>query len=169
MEIGTIDFEVYEDGDAFVGLAEVTLPTKTQKSISLEGAGIGGTVTVPMQGQYDAMEMAMKFRTYSQRVARLREPRKHTIDLRVAQQNEDPVTGTMKVVAVKHVMVVVPLSQSGGNVKPAAPSDTEVKVTVRYWATYVDGKKVDEIDQFNRINVINGVDYNAQVRKALGQ
>jgi len=168
MEIGTIDFEVWEDGNVFVGLASVQLPNKSQKSIVINGAAIGGDVEVPVRGHYDAMEMPLVFRSYSERVAKLREPRVHQIDLRIAQQNEDPKTGTMKVVAVKHLMRVVPKSQSGGSIAPASSSDTTVIVAVRYWATFVDGKKVDEIDQFNRIDVINGVDYNAPVRKALG-
>lgn len=169
MEIGVVDYAVYEDGDEFIGIAEVTLPTKNQKVIALEGAGIGGTVNVPIRGQYDAMEMSLKFRTYSEKVARLREARRHNLDLRIAQQNEDPVTGTMKVVTVKHVLVVVPASQSAGNIKPASPTDTEVKVMVRYWATFVDNKKVEEIDPFNRVDIVNGIDQNAPVRKALGQ
>ena len=40
---------------------------------------------------------------------------------------------------------------------------------VRYWATYLDGKKVRELDPLNFICYINGTDYLAAVRKALGK
>ena len=40
---------------------------------------------------------------------------------------------------------------------------------VRYWATYIDGKKVREIDPLNFICLIDGTDYLADVRKALGK
>ena len=40
--------------------------------------------------------------------------------------------------------------------------------SVRYWATYIDGKKVREVDQLNFICYVNGTDYLADVRKALG-
>jgi P2 family phage contractile tail tube protein len=168
-EVGTIDFAVYEDSDEFLGMASATLPEKNQKSITMNGAGIGGDVDVPIVGHYDAMTLSLAFRTYTARHARLREHRRHQIELRVAQQNEDPVSGAVVTDAVKHVFVVVPKSASGGTVAPAASSDGNLTFSVRYWATYINGEKVDEIDQFNRIDVINGIDYDAPVRAALGK
>ena len=41
--------------------------------------------------------------------------------------------------------------------------------SVRYWATYIDGAKVREIDPLNFICEVNGVDYLADVRKAIGK
>ena len=40
---------------------------------------------------------------------------------------------------------------------------------VSYYALYLDGKKVVEIDQLNFIYYINGKDYLEDVRKALGK
>ncbi len=51
---------------------------------------------------------------------------------------------------------------------PAAPSNGSGEYAVRYWATYIDGKKVREVDQLNFICYVNGTDYLADVRKALG-
>jgi len=168
-EVGTIDFAVYEDADEFLGMADVTLPEKNQKTITMNGAGIGGDVEVPVNGHYDAMTLEMTFRTYTARHARLREHRRHQIELRVAQQNEDRVGGQLVTDAVKHVFVVVPKSASGGKVAPAASSDGKIAFSVRYWATYINGTKVDEIDQLNRVDVINGIDYDEPVRRALGK
>jgi len=168
-EVGTIDFAVYEDSVEFIGMANVQLPDKNQKVITMNGAGIGGDVEVPMAGHYDAMTLTLAFRTYTAKLATLREHRRHQIELRVAQQNEDPVSGSLTVDAVKHVFVVVPKATSGGTVAPAASGDGNITFSVRYWATYINGTKVDEIDQLNRVDVVNGVDYNAPVRKALGK
>jgi P2 family phage contractile tail tube protein len=169
IEVGTIDFAVYEGSDEFVGMASCKLPDKNQKVISMEGAGIGGTVEVPVIGHYDAMSMELDFRNYSARVARLREHRLHQSELRVSQQVEDQANGEKVSVPVKHVITGRPKSASGGTVAPAAPSDTKIVLAVRYWATYINGEKVDEIDQLNRVDVVNGVDYNADVRAALGK
>ena len=168
-EVGTIDFAVYEDATEFVGMASVTMPDKNQKVITMNGAGIGGDVEIPIVGHYDAMTLTLAFRTYTSKLAKLREHRRHNIELRVAQQNEDPVTGKLITDAVKHVFVVVPKSASGGTVAPAAAGDGNIVFSVRYWATFINNKRVDEIDQLNRIDVVNGVDYNAEVRKALGK
>ena len=59
-------------------------------------------------------------------------------------------------------------SDKGGSVAPAAPSNGSGEYAVRYWATYIDGKKVREVDQLNFICYVNGTDYLADVRKALG-
>jgi len=168
-DVGTIDFAVYEDADEFVGIAQVTLPDRNQKTIQIEGAGIGGTVTFPVPGQYDAMEMAFEFKAFSKKVARMREHRMHTISLYIAQAAEDTVAGRVFTESVKIVLVVVPQGTTGGTVKPASSSDTKVKVAVRSIAIYIGGELVDEVDQLNRRDVVNGIDYGAEVRKALGQ
>jgi P2 family phage contractile tail tube protein len=169
LEVGTIDFAVYEGSDEFVGIASVTLPDKNQKAIKMSGAGIGGEVDVPITGQYEAMSMDMSFRNYSSRVARLREHRRHTIELRVAQQNEDTTSGQLVTDAVKHVMIVVPKSASGGTVAPATSGDMKINFSVRGWETYINGKLLDAVDPLNRVDIVNGIDYNAPVRKALGK
>ena len=168
MKVGTIDFLVHDDQEEFVGIAAVTLPDKTQKAITLAGAGVGGDVEVPVPGHYDAMTLTLSFANFSQKVARLREPRRHMITLRIAQQDEDVVAGKLTVSADKHVFEVVPKAVTGGEVAPASPRNTTMQMAVRYWASYFNGQLIDEIDQFNRIDVVNGVDYNEPVRRALG-
>ena len=71
--------------------------------------------------------------------------------------------------SIKHVLVVVPKTDTGGTVAPAAPTNGSGEYSVRYWATYIDGAKVREIDPLNFICEVNGVDYLADVRKAIGK
>ena len=168
-EVGTIDFAVYEDSDEFIGMASVTMPDKNQKLVTMTGAGIGSDLEVPIPGHYDAMTLSLAFRNYSPKVARLREQRRHNIELRIAQQNEDPIAGQLVTSAVKHVFVVVPKAASGGEVAPASPGNMTVTCAVRYWATYIDGVKVEELDVLNRIDMVNGTDYSEPVRRALGK
>mgnify|MGYP003173053077 CR=1 FL=1 len=80
----------------------------------------------------------------------------------------DAMTLGLNFRTVKHILVVIPKSDKGGSVAPAAPSNGSGEYAVRYWATYIDGKKVREVDQLNFICYINGTDYLADVRKALG-
>jgi len=168
-DVGTIDFAVYEDSTEFVGMASAKLPNKNQKVVTLNGAGIGGDVEVPVPGQYDALLLELSFRAYTPRVASLREPRVHIIELRVAQQNEDRVAGQVVQEGVKHVFKVIPKGVTGGTIAPASASDTTISFSVRYWGTYFNGKLIEELDPLNHIDVINGVDYAASVRAALGK
>ena len=49
------------------------------------------------------------------------------------------------------------------------PADASGEHAVYYYAIYRDGKKETEIDPVNFICLVNGVDYLAEVRKALGK
>ena len=164
-----INFAVYEDSVEYVGMAGVTLPNLAAIVQTLSGAGIAGNVEVPVLGHYDVMSLTLNFRTTTEHSERLSEPRRHNIDLRMAQQIEDTVAGEVKVQSIKHVLVVVPKTDTGGTVAPAAPTNGSGEYSVRYWATYIDGAKVREIDPLNFICEVNGVDYLADVRKAIGQ
>lgn len=164
-----INFAVYEDGVEYVGMAGVTLPNLSAIVQTLSGAGIAGNVEVPVLGHYDVMSLGLNFRTTTEQSVRLSGPRRHNIDLRAAQQIEDTVAGEVKVQSIKHVLVVVPKTDTGGTIAPAAPTNGSGEYSVRYWATYIDGAKVREIDPLNFICVVNGVDYLADVRKAIGK
>ena len=164
-----IGFAVYEDSTEYVGMAKATLPDLTSLTQSISGAGIAGNVEAVILGHYDAMSLTLNFRTTTAQSIQLSEPRRHSIDLRIAQQIEDTVAGTVDVQKVKHLLVVIPKKDTAGSVAPAAPSDGSGEYAVRYWATYIDGKKYREIDPFNFICYINGTDYLASVRSALGK
>ena len=142
MDQSIINFKVYEDSVEYVGMAQATLPDLTALTQSISGAGIAGNVESVILGHFDAMTLGLNFRTVTDQSVKLSEPRRHTIDLRVAQQDEDVVAGKVVVRAVKHILVVIPKSDKGGSVAPAAPSNGSGEYAVRYWATYIDGKKV---------------------------
>lgn len=164
-----INFAVYEDSVEYVGMASATLPNLTALIQTISGAGIAGNVEAPILGHYDAMTLGLNFRTTTEQSVRLSEPRRHTIDLRAPQQVEDTVAGAVKVQNVKHILVVIPKTETGGSIAPANPTNGSGEYAVRYWATYIDGVKVREIDPLNFICYINGTDYLADVRKALGK
>lgn len=169
MDQSVINFAVYEDSKEYVGMAKVTLPDLTALTQSISGAGIAGNVEAVILGHFDAMTLGLSFRTTTRQVIKLAEPRIHDIDLRIAQQDENTVRGTLDVQRVKHVFRVIPKSTKGGTIAPASPTDGSGEYAVRYWATYIDGKKVLEIDQLNYKCYLNGVDYLEPVRKALGK
>lgn len=164
-----VNFAVYEDKNEFMGIADVQLPDLTALTQQISGAGIAGNVEAIIPGHFEAMTMTMNFRTTTTAALRLSEPRRHNLDIRVANQVEDTVAGRISNESVKHVLVVIPKKDGGGKLAPAAATDASGEYAVRYWATYVDGKKIREIDPMNSICIINGVDYLADVRKALGK
>lgn len=169
MDQTTINFAVYEDSVEYAGMAQVTLPNLSALTQEISGAGIAGNVESVILGHYGAMTLGLNFRNTTAQSVRLSEPRRHQIDLRCAQQDEDTITGKIVVHKVKHVLVVIPKIYNGGTITPASPVNGSGEYAVRYWATYIDGKKVLEIDPMNFICFVDGVDYLADVRTAIGK
>ena len=97
------------------------------------------------------------------------EPRVHRIDLRVAQQRMNMRTSANEIAGVKHIMKVKPKKTALGKVAAASTADVSGEYAVSYYAMYMDGKKVTEIDPLNFICIINGKDSLKDVRKALGK
>ena len=166
---GVNNFAVYEDATEFYGMAEVTLPEISQIAEEVKGAGIAGAFNGAFVGHVEAMTLTLNFRSVTPDAIKLAEPRNHQIDLRASQQQWDNTAGVFKQVAVKHVLVVTPTKFAPGKLAPAASAEASGEYSVTYFATYINGEKVMEIDILNFIYFINGVDYLAEVRKALGK
>ena len=168
MDHATINFRVFEDGREHMGLASVTLPNLNFITQQINGAGIAGNVDYPVIGQIEAMELGISFRTTQANAAKLAAPKRHTIELRSAQQGDDPVAGTLTEDNVKHVFVIVPKTNTGGSVAPASPVDGSGTYSALYWKETINGKVTKEIDPLNFKCVIDGTDYLANTRKILG-
>lgn len=169
MDQSIINFAVYENGKEYIGLAKATLPEMNWLTQVISGAGIAGNLEAVILGHIEAMTLTLDFRTPNSSAAELSAPRRHNIDLRIAQQDEETTSADLIVRSHKHVFVVIPKSYKPGTVAPASPSDGSGEYAVHYWAEYIDGVKVREIDPVNTKCEIDGVDYLAPVRKALGK
>ncbi len=164
-----IGFTVYEDSVERIGISEVTLPEISNIVQEIEGAGIGGKYEAVILGSFESMSLTLNFRTVTKNAVSLCEPRVHNIDLRATQQRRDTANNTVQLVSLKHVLSVFPKKTSLGKVATASTSDASGEYSVSYFATYLEGKKVLEIDPLNYIFFVNGKDYLAEVRRALGK
>ena len=164
-----LDFFVYEDGVTLIGVAQVTLPDISFMSASLTGAGVGGTVETPLAGMLEAMTLTLSFKSVTDSAVDLASPKKHNLTIRAAGQDWDTVNVDKVIWADKYEFVVFPKKMTGGTIAPAAQSDASGEYAVYYYAGYKDDEKRFEIDQFNQICIIDGVDHMAAVRKAMGR
>lgn len=164
-----IDFEVYENSVNYLGISSAVMPSINYITQQITGAGISGNIDAVLIGMVDAMSTTLNFRSATDSAVTLLKPEKHTLDLRVAEQHWNTMNTERNVVADKYVMVCVPKNFAPGTVAPASLADTNLEMSVTYYAGYRDGKKLWEIDPFNYICNIGGTDYMADVRKALGK
>lgn len=171
MKIGetVVNSAIYEDNTEYRGIADIQLPDIAQITTEVEGAGIAGKYTSPVIGHIESMKITLTFRTVTSETYLLATPDAHTIEIRAAQQHRDSGTGHISREAVKYVLIVRPINLKNGKLSPATTADASGEYAVSYFAAYVDGKKMVEIDPTNYIFIMNGKDYLEDVRKALGK
>lgn len=164
-----INFRVYNDGNDMLGIATVDLPEITPMSDTVSGAGIAGEVESGILGHFESMTTTFTWRTIERKAISLCSQRKaHAVEVRGSQQVYDAATGTYSTVPVRASMRISLKSAPLGTFEPGATTDTEQEFEVLYLKLYVDGKETLEIDKYNFIAKINGVDDLASVRKDLG-
>lgn len=164
-----INLEVYEDSVNMMGVAKVSLPDIGFKTVTVSGAGMSGDLEIPLIGMLESMTMTIDFLSTTSSAVSLMAPRKHQLDLRVAEENWDVENAEAEIQADKYVVVVMPKTIKPGTVAPATAADTSGEFSVYYYAAYKDGETLWEIDKRTMKCTIGGVDYSAELRKALGK
>lgn len=163
-----VNFRVYLDGTDLVGIADVTLPTLEAMTETVKGAGIAGEIDSPTVGHYGSMELTLNWRTLEKSNVVLASPKGVHLDLRGAQQVYDSAEGKYVTRAAKCVVRGIPKSTELGKFEVGATTDTSNTIEVNYIKVTVAGEDLLEIDKYNFICSISGVDYMADIREALG-
>ena len=164
-----INLEIYEDDVNLLGVAKVQLPSIAYPCVTISGAGMMGEMEIPLYGMVNAMTLTINWLTPHGDAVRLMAPEKHQLDMRVAEEYWDVEQAEVGLWADKYVVIVRPKNASPGTVAPMGNADTSGEYAVYYFAAYRDGKQLWEVDKRSMKCVINGVDYMAPVRKALGK
>ena len=168
-DVAVINYTMYEGGSEYIGMTQVDLPSLQFMSTVINGSGIAGEIETVLIGQMKAMEITLKHTLLTRPGISISAPRMHDWEFREVQQNMDNQTGAHTVTAVKHVIRAFPKQMDGGSLKAQSSSDPNTVASVYYWAEYRDGEKVLELDPINYICYVDGTDYLAPVRAAMGK
>lgn len=165
---GHIEFMMYEKGGPLIGVAKITMPSIKYKNVPATGAGLMGDVTIPLAGMIEAMTANIEFTSVTDAVVTLATNQWHDVAVYVADQYFDSVQRTEEHEAVRFEMSIRPLEISHGTIATASAADASGTYSVCYYAVYKNDEKIVELDQFNQIHMVNGVDCAANVRRAIG-
>ncbi len=166
------NYEIYDETDGserLLGTSDVELPELEFLSADLKGAGIAGEVSVPVVGHTNNLTVTFNWRTIQKNFTKLSAPGSHIVTCRGALQNYDAATGLMQVSAVKVTMRSLPSKASIGKLEPGEVTESGNELSINYLKMTVDGEELLEIDKLNYVYRVNGVDYLADTRDALGQ
>lgn len=171
MNIGLalVNYEVYGEGERLHGTASVDLPDIEFATTDIKGAGIAGSISFPIKGNFDNFTMTYHWRTLTESGAQYLSQQRGVIhSLRGAQEAYDAGTGERKVVPIRIDVRAHANKLALGKFEPGEQVETELEVVLDWIKVTIDGKVVVDVDKFNFRAAINGADYLSDVRAALG-
>ena len=159
-------YNVYNDGDRLLGMGdEMTLPDFEASSETISGAGILGEVDDPTVGYFGNQEVEIPFRVLDQEAVDMLDMTKAVqLTVRGAQQT----TNSAGDIEFRQMRVVIrgrSAKFSPGKVKAGSAMETKVTLTLLYILIELDGKSVLELDKFNEVYKVNGVDVLAAIKE----
>lgn len=164
-----ISFNVYNESKLFLGLADVELPGIEFLSDTLSGAGIAGEIESPVLGLTKAMTVKLKFHTKTRQSLGLLAQKRHLLDLRASLQARAIAKGGELTTAPEKIVIGGMVKKhSLGKLENAKAQDCEVELDVDYLKLTLDGETMLEVDKFNMVFKVDGVDYLAAVRADIG-
>lgn len=163
-----INFRVYENGNNFIGLVDAEIPDLEQLTETIKGAGIAGEYESPVIGHYKAMSLTLNWRTPTDRQLSLSAPKVHQLDIRGAIQVNDAANGEYITIPLRVTVNCVPKNTKPGKLEVGASTSSSNEFNVQYIKIWLNNIERIEIDILNFICKIDGVDYLAAVRQALG-
>lgn len=161
-------FSVFRNGVERMGVSDIELPNLESLTDTVSGAGIAGEIDSPTIGHYGSMRTTLNYRTLDLSMFKLAAPKGHALDFRGAQQVYDSAASEYKLSQVRVSVRGIPVNVTPGSFETNASTSSSIEIECTYMMIMIEGVKVIEIDKYNYIAFIDGVDYLAAYRKALG-
>lgn len=163
-----INYEVFVDGNRCLGSASVELPEVTYKTQDISGAGIAGEYSANTLGHLESLELKITFRALFDKPVALLAQKAVQLSLRGAIQQYDSGTGTLKPLPVRVDARGRVKSAALGKLEPSELTDTEITFECDVISVKVNNVELFMHDKLNFVSRVNGTDYLAEVRAALG-
>lgn len=163
------DFRVYVAGNPdLMGVADLQLPSLEFMTESVAGAGIGGEYESPNIGHLQSMQFTLNWRMITGELLEFLKPQVLTVECRLANQEYFVSKQRHYLKANRVVVRGIPVKNDLGKAEKGSPYDGSTDIEVLYIKVERDGKTLIEVDKINYIYIVDGVDYMAEIREALG-
>ena len=165
---GMINFKVYREGGDMLGIAEGTIPNLEAMTHEVKGAGLAGTIDSPVLGHYNSITLSLTWRSVTGDISVLNRPETHNIDLYASLKSYNAGLGIYQTKQLHIYCRAIPKTLTTGNLVVGDTMGTQMEFELPYMKLSLDGVDLIEIDKYNYIARIEGVDYLASVRSDLG-
>jgi len=163
------DFKVYaNDNPSLAGVSDIQLPSLNFLSDTVTGSGILGEYNAPNFLQTESMQLTINWRMITDNISEFLKPESIKLDCRLANQEYDPVSSKHSFVANRLVVRGNVTGNDLGRATKGSGYEGSSTVEVLYFKLERNGSTLIEIDKINYVFVVDGTDYTAQLREALG-
>ena len=162
------NFAVYVDDEKQPGIAEGNFPSFEFMTSEIKGAGLAGTINMPAKGHFASITASLTWRTVSPNFAALSEPRGHSFDMYAEHLDWDGGSGQFISRRVHVFMKALTVKSDMGALTVADSGNAQTEHEIFYFKLDIDGVDQIELDKINYIFKVQGVDYLAETRRALG-
>lgn len=164
-----INFSVYLNGSELLGVAEGNFPSGDMMTSETRGAGIAGVVDSIVLGHLNSTTIELSWRNVTPQFSILMEHEAHSLDLYASHQDFNAGSGMIETRSIHVYMKAITKNYNIGKLVVGNSSETKTTHEVYYLKYYENGREQLEIDKYNFIYKVNGVDYLASVRRDLGK
>lgn len=165
----SINFAVYLNGEDLLGIAEGTIPVLEAMTSDVQGAGVAGVVNSIVLGHFASTTLSLTWRTVTDDFMKLYGHKTNDIDLYASLQRYDPGLGEYKTEPLHVYLKATTKTSTPGNLTVGDNMDTQTEFEITYMKIELDNKERVEMDKYNYIYKVDGVDYLATVRSDLGK
>ncbi len=160
-------FNVYRDGEKQIGITnEMDLAEIAHKVATIEGAGIPGSYEVPVVGNFDSIKQTIPFRMLDPGMVDFTNPMEvQDLTLRGSMQVTDKSTGVSDYTGCRVVLRGRAVSFNPGQLRQAQAMNASVTIECMYFLFEVNDQALFEIDKWNGVYKVNGVDLMEKARK----
>lgn len=158
-------YNVYTAGNKLIGVdEEVSLPDFEPLTDTTAGPGISGSIEEPIIGLFGSSEVQVPFDTMHDGLFEPVTPGEAVdITLRASTQIKD-TNGNTSFEGIRIVLRGLFKGLISGSMKQGTGTKSSVKFEVTYALYEVNGKSRLEIDKFNQVYRVNGIDYLEKAR-----
>ena len=163
-----VNFKVYLDGTDLLGIAEGNFPVGELMTSEVKGAGIAGVLDSPVLGHMQSVTVSLTWRSITESFMRLTIPEAHALDMYAEHSAFDAGRGVYRSNGIHVFMRAVTKKWDLGKLVVGETTDTQSEHEVYYMKMYMNGVEKFELDKYNYVYKVNGVDYLYQTRRNLG-
>lgn len=163
------DMRVFVPGRPdYKGIGDVKLPSFEPLTDTISGAGLAGEYDSVSFGQFGSMKFGINWRMITDELEEFLKLDAVMVDCRIANQEYDTTAGAQKFVPNRVLVRGQVTKNDLGKAEKGSSYEGQTEIEVTYIKLERNGKTLVELDKFNYIYVVSGVDYMQRIRAALG-